>query len=255
MFFQPPQSLTNREHSIWDLSKFSLLDMLRCSRGLQRATSEAKTFGEASSAIVRYLYDESRKSDTDAHQCALIRFYKTSAFAKLGSAERDFVDAQMAGVSLDAETRVLTMMATVGAEEAWCDRMRSAGHLAIPLPSVEIVERAPMIAGLIRALGIDIADVVAPNPVFMDREAAKTYDVFHVEKAAGSVFIPAQDDFVMPYGIQSVIGFGGLLADGELFAVVMFTTVPVPPAAAGRFRNIALDVKAITYPLAERTFQ
>lgn len=227
--------------------------MLRCSRGLRRVAAESGSLSDAASVIVRYLHDESRDPDTNVHQCALIRFYKTSAFAKLEPAEQDFVMAQMAGVSLEAGTRVLSMIATVGAEEAWCDRMQSAGHLAIPLPSVEIVERAPMIAGLIRALGMDIADVVASNPVFMEGEAGRTYDVFHVEKAAGSAFIPAQADFVLPYGIQSVIGFGGLLSNGELFAVVMFTTVPVPRSAADRFRNIALDVKAISYPLVERT--
>ncbi|HKR07914.1 MAG TPA: hypothetical protein VJS39_01880, partial [Gemmatimonadaceae bacterium] len=45
-------------------------------------------------------------------------------------------------------------------------------------------------------------------------------------------------------GIRSVLGFGGMLATGDLFAVILFSTVHVTPAVADRFKTIALDVKA-----------
>jgi hypothetical protein len=35
-----------------------------------------------------------------------------------------------------------------------------------------------------------------------------------------------------------------MLFTGDLFAVILFSTVPVPATAADRFRTIALDVKA-----------
>lgn len=147
------------------------------------------------------------------------------------------------------ETQVLTLLASIGAEAEWCDPRLSANHQAIALTSVEMVERAPMIAQLIRGMGIAIADVVSPEAA-VGGAPGKTYDVFHVEHALGSQFIPAQDDFVKPYGIRSVIGFGGLLPGGDLFAVIMFSRVQVGVEQARRFRNIALDVKAIIHPFA-----
>ena len=48
----------------------------------------------------------------------------------------------------------------------------------------------------------------------------------------------------MRYGIQSVVGFGGLLINGDLFAVILFTTVRVSSASADRFRTLALDVRS-----------
>jgi len=36
---------------------------------------------------------------------------------------------------------------------------------------------------------------------------------------------------------------------GEMFAVVMFGRVSIPPTVANRFRNIALEVKAIVHPI------
>ena len=73
--------------------------------------------------------------------------------------------------------------------------------------------------------------------------SGKTYGVFHVRDANGSPYIPAQD-FVTQYGIQSVVGFGGSLPDGDLFATLLFCRVTVDAAAADRFRTVALDLKS-----------
>jgi hypothetical protein len=56
-------------------------------------------------------------------------------------------------------------------------------------------------------------------------------------------YIPAQAEFVIPYGIKSALGFGGVLPSGNLFAVIMFTRVPIPMATARMFRTIAINVK------------
>jgi hypothetical protein len=71
----------------------------------------------------------------------------------------------------------------------------------------------------------------------------RQYNVFHVPEAAGSPYIPAQEAFVVPYGIKSVLGFGGILPAGDLFAVIMFTRVPVHREVAEAFRTISLNVK------------
>jgi hypothetical protein len=41
-----------------------------------------------------------------------------------------------------------------------------------------------------------------------------------------------------------VLGFGGMLFTGDLFAVILFSTVHVPQSAAERFKTLALDVKS-----------
>ena len=75
--------------------------------------------------------------------------------------------------------------------------------------------------------------------------------MFHVEEARGSPHIPAQRDFVLRYGITSVVGFGGLLRSGELFAVILFLRARIPAASAARFRTIALDVRSALYLVEE----
>jgi hypothetical protein len=113
-----------------------------------------------------------------------------------------------------------------------------------------MVAEAPMIAQLIRELGMDAADVVSPRPEVIRSLEGKTYNVFHVREAAGSPYIPAQD-FVRRYGVRSVVGCGGMLLTGEMFALILFSRAPIPPGSADRFRNLALDLKLAISPLKE----
>jgi hypothetical protein len=105
------------------------------------------------------------------------------------------------------------------------------------------VEQAPMIAQLVREMGLDLDDVVAPRPELVRGLEGKTYNVFYVPEALGSPAIPAQDGFVRPYGIRSVVGCGGIHLTGDLYAAILFSRVPIPPESADRFRNVALDLK------------
>jgi hypothetical protein len=188
----------------------------------------------------------SRELVTESNQpaCALVRCYKTHRYHDLPS------DLQfLARRSLDPKAppslslRCLTLLGTTGVEPAWNDRRRSAGHQAIPLPTPAVVERAPMVAALLRALGIEIATAIAPSEDIVRDLAGKTHGVFHVPEAKGSPVIPAQD-FVQRYGIHSVVGFGGILPSGDLFAVILFARVLVTAGAADRFRTLALDLKS-----------
>jgi hypothetical protein len=67
--------------------------------------------------------------------------------------------------------------------------------------------------------------------------------VFYVSEATGSPYIPAQKEFVEPYGVRSVVGFGGLLPEGDLFAVILFARVLIPRDTAEMFKPLALAAK------------
>jgi hypothetical protein len=230
-----------------DLTKFGLSEMLRCSTELRRATKDAPTMEEAAQRVCRALYDELVTSEA-ARACAMVRCYKTHPYGKLEPELQAFARAVLQGQAPGPATRCLTLLGTVGEHPTWNSRRTSAGHQAIPLPSVEIIEKAPMIAQLIRQFGLDLADVIQPTTDLVRSLAGKTYGVFHVPDAVGSPYIPAQRDFVLKFGIRSVVGFGGSLPTGDLFAVILFARVPVTGETADRFRNLALDVKSGFFP-------
>lgn len=227
----------------YDLSHFDLGDMLKSSLRLREASSGAPTLEASAQRVCRFLYDELGTPDGQ-RACALVRCYKTHSFGSLEPELQRFAKRLMGTDHPRPTMQCLTLMATVGQSAAWNSRFLSLGHRAIPLPSPEIVEKAPMIAQLIKEFGLELATVIQPSADVVKGLAGKRHGVFHVEDAVGSPYIPAQEEFVQKYGIRSVLGFGGVLATGDLFAVILFATVHVPSAAAQRFRTLALDVKS-----------
>jgi len=238
----------------FDLGNITLADRLRCAVDIQRATRQASTLEEAANIVVRYLYQQSAPAPSGKNGCALIRCYITHPYGSLDIESKRFAAGILGSDSPFENMNCLTLIATVGDEPAWNSRLQSRGHRTIPLPSPQAVERAPMIAQLIQQFGLQVADVVNPSQDMLHELAGKSYNVFHVEKALGSPHVPAQDDFVIPYEIESVVGFGGSLATGDLYAVILFSRLHIPVKSANRFRSLALDVKAAFFPFREAVF-
>jgi hypothetical protein len=116
-------------------------------------------------------------------------------------------------------------------------------HKCIPLMSEAMVEQFPMVSQLIRQLGLTTTEVLRTTPKIIKDVEQRNFGVFYVPVAAGSPFVPAQKDFVAPYGIASVLGFGGILPDGELYIVIIFARAAIPSATAEMFRTIAVNLK------------
>jgi hypothetical protein len=82
----------------------------------------------------------------------------------------------------------------------------------------------------------------------------KNYNVFYVGEAVGSPYIPAQRDFVIPFGIKSVLGFGGLLPSScDLFAIILFSKHHIPRETANLFKPLALSAKLSLLPFVGET--
>jgi hypothetical protein len=236
---------------MYDLTYFTLGDMTRCGAELRRCGSQASCMEEAAARIVRYLYENLVHSHSEERACVLVRLYKTHPYGDLSPELQEFGRSIMPTVSLRDDTKCLTLLATAGDRTEWNSRHGSRGHKAIPLPSEHVVERIPMIAQLIRQFGLAVTEILQPAPEIIKELDQKTYNVFYVPSAKDNPYIPAQQEFVVPNHIESVLGFGGVLADGNLFAVIMFAKVPIPHSTAEMFRMVALNVKTAILPFAE----
>ncbi|HEY6844109.1 MAG TPA: hypothetical protein VI391_08080 [Thermoanaerobaculia bacterium] len=234
-----------------DLKNFGLSDVVECSAALRRITSDASSMEDAASKIVTYLYDQLLVGEHPA--LALVRFFKTHSFDALQPQQKKFALNIAKGIEPPPGMKCLTLLATRGDEPDWNSRLKSRGHAAIPLPSEKIVQNAPMISQLITQLGLDIGTLISP----VDRNtildlAQRSYNVFYVPEAKGSPYIVAQNDFVVPYRIRSVLGFGGMLPSGNLFAVIMFSKEHIDRETADMFANVALAAKLAVLPFDGR---
>ena len=105
-----------------------------------------------------------------------------------------------------------------------------------------------MIASLLRQMGLEISAALYPTAELILDSEQHAFNVFHVREALGDSSIPAQDEFVRRFGVRSVLGFGGIMPSGELFAIILFSRTLIPRDTADLFRTIALGVKLALLP-------
>jgi len=235
------------------LRTFALPEMIRLSAALRVCTVGSTSTEAAADAVVREVFDAFVDGD-GVHECVLVRYYQTLAYAELPEELQEFARGALTEQPW-SELPCLTLLATVGVEPAWNDRRLSQSHCCIPLPSAETVDRSPMIAQLISQLGLELSALIEPDPAVIVDLDQKQYNVFHVPDALGSPYVPAQDDFVVPYDVRSALGFGGMLPTGDMFALVLFSRAPVSRETADLFRTVALSVKVGVLAVSGATFE
>jgi hypothetical protein len=233
------------------LSRFGFVEMMECRNRIRSLLGDdLPTFEDAADRAVQFFYEEFTGED-GLPASALVRFFKTHPYGELEPPLQEEVRHAVGLIHPAADLRCLTLLATRGIEPDWNSRTSSRAHRAIPLTSVEMVQQAPMISQLITQLGVPIASVLKPSrELLLDQGTA--HNVFYVPQALGSPHIPAQEEFVRRFGIASVLGFGGLLASGDLFAVVMFSRVAIEPSVAEHFKVVGLNLKIGILPFTRK---
>lgn len=228
---------------MYNLEKFSKADMCQCAVTLRNMDERSQSMEDTANRVVRYLYENFVDPRTGRSACALVRFFKTHPFGFLPSPVQESAQSILQKQHVPLATKCLTLLATAGDEPHWNYRQGSRGHQGIPLLDQDFVHRAPMILQLIQQFGLEVSKVIETVPTLITQTPHKAFNVFYVPEALNSPYIPAQKEFVIPYGVQSVLGFGGLTPSGDLFAVILFSKVPIPFETADRFRWLSAYVR------------
>jgi hypothetical protein len=182
----------------------------------------ATSLEDAAQALATALYTQFAES------AILARVYVTVPFSALPAPTRAFVQALPgAAVALTGTTPVLSLIGTQGQKVDWNDRRKSRQHGAIPLISADFVDGIPMIARLLRELGVPLDWIDSHDAQRLVTSIGSTAGLFYVEDAVRAVddrgrkVIPAVD-FIFAYNVKSVFGTGGAYCGGEMLVVVIF---------------------------------
>jgi hypothetical protein len=238
---------------VHDVTEFTMADMATCGSALRRLGESAGSMEEVAQRVVQYLYCRLSTGAAQERPFALVRLFKTHPYGMLPGDLQAFARRLVVGEP-EASTKCLTLLATEGARPQWRSRKLSAGHQAIPLVSEEGVTRIPVIANLVSQFGLKASQVLNPDPGLLADLTETTFNVFHVPEALGSRYVPAQKEFVIPEGVESCLGFGGMLPCGDLFAVIMFARVPICSNMASMFKSLSLSVKTALLPFSAKVF-
>jgi hypothetical protein len=244
----------NEGPTAYDVGNFTIREVTECGRAMRTIGLGATSMEEVAGRIVRYLHDTLIDGKTGERACSLVRFFKTHVYEGLDDELKNFALNMLGGSVPLPETKCFTLLGTVGENQEWNLRGTSKGHKAIPLPSEEVVHQIPMMRNLIKQLGLSVRSVVKPDQALLLDLEQKTYNVFLVPEALGSLYVPAQKEFVVPYGIKSVMGFGGMLPSLDIFVIIMFLKVPILREAADLFKNLTLNIKLALLPFEKTVF-
>ncbi len=235
--------------TMYDLTAFSLKDMTTCGAALRQMGDGAASMEEAAQNMVRYLYEH--LVDADGQRAtALVRFFITRPFHTLSSDLQQHVNGFLPQPLDDPALKCQTLLATIGDNPEWHSRHNSRFYKVHPL-SKEIVDVNPMFGQVSQIFGIVLEQAVSRDPGLVLDLEQETYNILHVPDARGNVYVPDQANFVIPYGIRSVLVMFSLLPSGNIFTIVLFTKVIVPRELVDYFRPLTLNVKMAVLPFDE----
>ena len=223
------------------------------SQAVRERAAGARTLDAAAQILTDEFYD--RFGDSTV----LIRVFVTIPFRATPAAVQQFVRGLIANhpsiPPLRDDTTILALMGTRGALPAWNSRLKSKGHLGIPLASPEFVGAIPMVSRLLSELGVSI-EGTGGSEQYVSRVIGNLSGVFHVADArtardAERRPIIAAQDFVAAHDVRSVFGFGGAYMLERSFAVVIvFTRETIAKEQAERFAPLASAFKTATMAVA-----
>jgi two-component system, NtrC family, sensor kinase len=222
------------------------VDILKLGRSLFSNRSQRgslKSFEQAAKLTVNQIYDtfaaagnEKEADGSPKKAFALVRVFR---FCKADDAPPE---VQPEALQRGPNDTWLCLAATRGSLPEWSDRTRSAGHQLISLNTTS----TPMLTAAFEQLGIiaNTSRALDTGKVVMYASSLETR-YFHVEKAPGSPFIPAQTEFVLPYGIKSVVGLGSPFISGSGFMMLCFAKTEISTEAAWGFAQISPFVSTL----------
>ncbi|HVG02018.1 MAG TPA: PAS domain S-box protein [Nitrospira sp.] len=234
---------------MYHFHSFHLQDMTACGAALRMLGSGAANLEAAAERLVQYLYHSFTTAQTGEPACVLVRLFKTSAYAHLTPELQSLVATRLDETSAYPSPTCLMLLASAGLVPGWNDPCRSSRFRVIPLSTSDDLAQLPMFSQLFSQLGVSLPGLAQSNPSLLLDSHEQGFNVFHILQAEGSPYIPAQKEFVLQYGVRSVVGFGAPLPNGDLFSVVLFSKEVIPEATAQLFKPLALCAQIALSPL------
>lgn len=233
---------------MYSLASFSISDMTECASELRKLGAGASSAQDVAQRIASYLFRQLGNDQTGQQDCALVRCFLTRAYRELDPQSQDCVRRALACGPGSLDMKCLTLFGTAGERPEWNERGRSRHYRSIPLTGNQSVAQFPMVSQLLQQLGVALTSTTQSESDLLVDCAEQTCNVFYVPEAKGSPFVPAQEEFVIPFGIESVLGFAGVLPSKELFTVILFSKQKISRETAELFKSLALSLKLALLP-------
>lgn len=190
----------------------------------------SRTVEEACTLLCSEIYERCRSGPNGERSLVLSRIYLSLPFASLDAGGADFARRTF-HLTPGPRDLFLALLGTHGDAPEWRDRKSSNGHRTIPL-NRQTVTTVPMVARCFQQIGFDLEIVLKGEQGIHLEGVSQSFGMFHVEEVPGSPYVPAQENFVKPYGVRSAVGCGAMLPNGAVSIWIGFSRHAIPQRAA-----------------------
>jgi hypothetical protein len=202
-----------------------------------------RTFDRAAQAVTDSLYSSFR--DT----CKLARIFVSTPYRSLPTAMaswvHDLAAAKGAATGLTPDTQVMALAGSSGTRPQWNGRIRSEGHVGIPLISQDFINAIPMMARLIGSLGRDLSWLDTKDAGQLIKAMSRLSGRFYVPDASRTTDahgrkVISDQAFVAENGITTVFGVASssVMSSGALMALLVFSDETVPETQVDLFQHV-----------------
>ncbi len=228
-----------------DINELTLTDIFKLSQLVKEKFRRLSSLEEVASALMHTFY-RSFIAEDGKNVFVLSRFFKSSRYEDLPNDIKKFIQHSEGRENVPEQNEYLTLLGSSGDMEEWNCRKGSKGHQALPLYDPGIIENIPMLSSLLSQIGFKISTTATSDKNTIIDKEEREYGIFCVEEARESNFIPKQAEFIEPFGIKSVFGFGGSYNTGQIYAIIIFCREKITTQKAKLFLSLNPSVKMIT---------
>jgi PAS domain S-box-containing protein len=234
--------------------ELSLNRIFDVSRIIKTNTENLTTSQEVCQTIAKTIY-QSFSYSKGKNDFALCRIFKSCSFVDFPPHLKQHLRSSSKGKSHN-EGKYIALLGTFGEKKDWCNISNSKNHKALPINNPQAIQKLPMMLALFKQIGFEISQNQNTGSIRFLKKEDVDFGLFMIKEAKGNPLIPDQKGFVVPFGIKSVFGFGGMFSTGNLFTAIIFSKKIITMKQAEIFHSLvpALKFAQIENELKGRIF-
>jgi PAS domain-containing protein len=218
------------------ITELTLQKVFEFSGLIKKNTGGLSTMEEVCQQLTKSLYQTFSNSNGKS-EFALCRIFKSCSLSDFPPELKKHI-RQKTNAGIDEKTKHIALLGTFGEKKEWCSISNSKNHKILSLNNPNTIKNFPMMLALFNQIGFEIIQSQDNGSLLFSKKEDHDFGLFLVKKAEGNALIPDQEDFVIPLGIKSVFGFGGMFSTGNIFAAIIFSKKSIDINQAEIFHSL-----------------
>jgi diguanylate cyclase (GGDEF)-like protein len=228
-----------------NFNQLSIDKIFMLSKHIKEKCKNLSSFEEVAQELVRVLYS-SFVAEGGRSPFVLARFFKSCSYGELPDDIRNYIHNKESKGNLISDNKYLTLLGSFGELDNWKNRNLSENYKAFPIHDEHMLDKFPMLSAVFDQIGLNLSLLRQTDKSILIKDYHRQYGVFCVENTEGSNLIPKQAEFVRPYSVKSVFGFGGIYSTSNVYAVLVFSRERISREDAQLFLSLNPAIKQIT---------